>query len=192
MARAISVTNSEISVIFFIFGLILSIMILKIIMDMWVQVPLMEFILIIFLLIISLIFYFIAMAWTNYLITKYKLNPFIDRVTNPNYEIWLRFTKDRTFAPQIVMKGPLGQNKGLAHGEKADIINRGDFPITLLNGNRAVIKYDLLSHNVNLDHVVGWQLIKKKHGMLGYDAYAKAIEEDRTLFKLEEKQDEQR
>lgn len=184
--RPISITCSEVSIIFFIVAFMMSMIIFKVTFDMWVQVPLMELLLILFLTGMSIFFYFMSMVWTNYYVTKYKLNPLIDRMTNPNYEIWLRFTKDKTFAPQIVAKGAFGQNKGIAHGEKSDIINRGDFPINLLNGNRAIIMYDLLSHNINLDEVLGWQLIKKKHGIIGYDAYGKAKELNRTEFEIEE------
>jgi hypothetical protein len=119
-----------------------------------------------------------------YQISRYNLNIFMDKLEQ-GFEGWLRFTKNRKFAPQIIKTGPLGQEKGVVSGYKADIINRGDFPVTLLNGNHAVIKYDLMSHNVNLNEVIGWALIVRKYGYLGSTAYKYALETNNTIKKEE-------
>ena len=186
MARAISITNAEISMIFYTIGFIMTVVCMKIIWNLYVQVQLIEFVMMLFIMSVALLFFFIAAAWMCYLVTKHNLNMFLDRITNPDFIGWLRFTRGKMLRPQIVKRGPLGQQKGIANGEKADIINDGDYTITLSNGNRAVIKSDWLSTNINLDKVKGWQLIKKHHGMIGYDAYAKAAEEDHLLFDVEE------
>jgi hypothetical protein len=132
---------------------------------------------------VAFFFTFIAFALPCYQISKYNLNMFMDRMEQ-GFEGWLRFTKNRKFAPQIIQTGPLGQEKGLVSGHKADIINRGDFPVTLLNGNHAVIKYDLMSHNVNLNEALGWKLTVHKYGFLGQSAYKKCLEDGRTMKKI--------
>ena len=132
---------------------------------------------------VAIFFFFLAMALSNYMISKYNLNIFMDRM-EMGWEGWLRVTKNRKFAPQIVQTGPLGQEKGLVSGHKADIINRGDFPITLQVGNHAVVKYDLMSHNNNLNEAVGWKLVVHKYGFLGSAAYKRCLEEGKTIKKL--------
>lgn len=131
---------------------------------------------------VGVFFTFIGTVLPCYQISKYNLNMFIDRMED-GFDTWLRFTKGRKFAPQIVRTGPLGQQKGLVSGNKADIINRGDFPVTLLNGNHAVIKYDLMSHNVSLDEAMGWKLIGRKYGMLGSNCYKRCLSEDKIIKK---------
>lgn len=139
-------------------------------------------------IIVGFIFLFIGSALPNYQISKWDLNPLIDKL-EPGFEVWLRFTKNRKFAPQIIKTGPLGQEKGLVSGHKADIINRGDFPITLRNGNHAVIKYDLMSHNINLNEAVGWEIINRKWGFLGSNAYRRCLLDKETVIKEEKKED---
>ena len=182
MARAIGITNQEISMSFFLIGLICSLISLKFIIDIYTQAPLTEFVLIIFLNVIGLMFFFMSPAWLAYLISKYNLNLFIDRISNPDYIGWLRFTKSKSFRPHIVKKGPLGQTKGMANGVKADAINRGDYTVTLANGNQAIIKSDLLPKNLNLDQCVGWQLVKQHYGLIGFRAWEQAVAHNKTDF----------
>jgi hypothetical protein len=133
--------------------------------------------------------FFTALAYTLpcYAISKWNLNVYIDKMEQ-GWTAWLRFTKSRIFAPQVVRTGPLGQQKGLVEGYKADIINRGDFPVTLQNGNHAVIKYDLMSHNVNLNEAVGWTLTVHKWGWLGSAAYKRCLNDGQTLKSDKEKE----
>jgi len=167
-----SITTQETSVVFFLIGIIIMAIILT---DP--GFPMLAK----FLIFIALMFFGISMITPNYAISKYNLNMFIDKITNPDFENWLRVTKNRTFAPQTVKKGVLGQSKGLVHGAKADIINKGDFTITLQNGNHALITYDTLSHNVNLNHALGWKLIRRKYGFLGSQAFIKCFIDGRTV-----------
>ena len=83
----------------------------------------------------------------------------MDKITNPDYIGWIRATRSRQIRNHIFKKGPLGQTKGRANGVKADVINKGDYTLTLPNGNQAIIKSDLLSTNINLEHCVNWQMI---------------------------------
>lgn len=119
---------------------------------------------------------FVIPCW---MITKYDLNPEIDRMTNPNYEIVYRLTKNRKLFRRLQETGPLGQTKGLVAGYNADTINKGSYTITLQNGNHAIICPDVMSVNANLDEEIGWKLTKRKYGFWGFNAYRKAIVENK-------------
>ena len=165
-----SITTQETSVVFFLIGIIIMAIILT---DP--GFPMLAK----FLMFIALMFFGISMITPNYAISKYNLNMFIDKITNPDFENWLRVTKNRTFAPQTVKKGVLGQSKGIIHNAKADIINRGDFTITFQNGNHGLLMYDTLSHNINFNHTLGWKLIRRKFGFLGSAAFQQYYETDK-------------
>jgi hypothetical protein len=122
-------------------------------------------------------------ALPNYKISKEGIQIFVDKITNPDWIGWLRFTRTKGLRTPIVKCGPLGQTKGMAYDEKADVINNGDYTITLQNGNKVIIKNDLLSSNINLDEVMGLNLIQKHHGMIGFDAYEYAADNNKLLFK---------
>jgi hypothetical protein len=136
----------------------------------------------IFMMFMIQLFAFLPLAYLCYLFSKYTLNVFTDRIHH-DYEVWIRCDKNGVFSLQIAKKGPLGLSKGIAHGVKAAIINRGDTGYSLPNGNRCILKYDPLSHNIKIDDALGWQLIRRKTGFIGYDAYAQAEEDERTLVK---------
>lgn len=170
-----SITTQELSTIFFLMGFMINMVI-----AFFFGAPLFM----ILLVFIGLFFFGVAFFTPCYQISKYNLNMFIDKITNPDFENWLRVTKNRTFAPQTVKKGMLGQSKGLVHGAKADIINRGDFTITLQNGNHALVKYDTLSHNVNLNHTLGWKLIRRKFGFIGSSAFIRCYEDGKTIRRI--------
>lgn len=191
MSRAISITNSEISTCFFMVGLVMILVCFKLVWNLFEQAPhIVSFAIIMFLLLVSLLFFAMSMIWPNYLISKYHLNIFIDRITNPDYIGWLRFTRSKSFRSHIVKKGPLGQTMGVANGVKADVINQGDYTVTLMNGNQCIIKHDMLSHNVNLEQNENWELIKKHHGTVGFDAWEKAVDENEMLFEIESPSEE--
>lgn len=133
-------------------------------------------------LLIGVFFMFLGYVFPCYQISKWDCNVFMDKLEQ-GWDCWLRYTKSRRFAPQCVQTGPLGQMKGLVSGHKADIINRGDFPVTLRNGNHAVIKYDLMSHNINLNEATGWKLMARKYGFLGVNAFKRCISEKKTVKK---------
>jgi hypothetical protein len=118
-----------------------------------------------------------GMIMPNYMITKYNLNMMIDRMTNPNYENWIRVTKNKKLFLKIVETGPLGQSKGMVSGYNADIINKGNYTVTLPNGNHAIIAPDVMSNNADLEEEIGWKLVKRKYFILGYNAYRKALRE---------------
>jgi len=141
------------------------------------------FMLIIVMLLMSIIFSFAAMALPNYQISKFNLNLFIDRITNPDFMGWIRFTRNKKVLLQIVSNGPLGQTKGITHGEKADVNNDGSYTVITPCGNQAIVVNDLSSHNINMDRATGWNLIHRHFGFLGFRAWEKAAEDDKLIFK---------
>ena len=92
----------------------------------------------ILLLWISVFISFFSILWPVFQIRKNRLTPLLDEAM-PDETVWLRFTKDKIFIPQFVKKGTFGTTKGLIYGEKADVLDDGDFPVKTLNGNPAVI-----------------------------------------------------
>ena len=183
MSRAINITNSEISMVLWIIGFIMQLVVIKQVWDLHLEFPgVIEFVMMLFLLPMASLFFFMSPAWINYLISKHNLFLWIDKITNPDYIGWVRATRSRQLRNHIVKKGPLGQTKGRANGVKADVINKGDYTLTLPNGNQAIIKNDLLSTNVNLEHCMHWQMVKKHHGLVGYNAWAKALSDGELTF----------
>lgn len=130
------------------------------------------------LYLISVVVMFCACVIPNYAITKYDLNPEIDPMRNPNYEIVYRVTKNRKIFRRLQQTGPLGQVKGLISGYNSDIINTGSFTMTLQNGNHVIIAPDVMSVNANIDEDTGWKLVRRKHGIYGFNAYRRALIEN--------------
>lgn len=193
--RAYSITNGEVSAIFWGIGLIMSVVVIFHLMAMNNQVSstnpglAITFIFLISLLAIGKFFDFLSMAVPNYQISKHNLNLFVDKITNPDYIGWIRFTRNKKIRIHTVKTGPLGQTKGIANNEKADAINDGSYTVTLPNGNQAIIVNDFLSTNINLENAVGWNLIHKHFKIIGFKAWEKCAEDKKLLFEPEEKND---
>lgn len=133
------------------------------------------------MIIVSIIFSIFAICWINYLVSYNRLGPLINKIKPESQIVWLRVTKDGLFVPQIAEKGPYGQTKSVCYGKKADVINKGDFPIRTLCGNNAIIVWDKISHNVNGEHAIAWKKIFKKYKVNdGKEAYAKAAKVNPT------------
>lgn len=179
--RPFKFTTQEIATVFWIIGLFIILIFFYVCYDPLYSVFVID-VQMLFFFIIGVFFMFLGYAFPNYQISKWDCNIFMDKL-EPGWEAWLRTTKSRRFAPQPVQTGPLGQMKGLVSGHKADIINRGDFPVTLRNGNQAVIKYDLMSHNINLNEAVGWKLMARKWGFLGANAFKRCLSDGKTVKK---------
>jgi len=127
------------------------------------------------LLIVGVIFTLMSICWINYYVSKNNLKPLIDRINPETEEVWVRITKSKLLTFQVVKKGVYGQTKGMAQGKKSDVIDHGDFPIRLINGNSAILTYDEMGRNVNLDHAVAWkQLFKEQKVNTAEEAYNKA------------------
>jgi hypothetical protein len=128
-----------------------------------------------FLIIISIVFTMFGLLWINYLVSYNRLGPLINRISPTNEIVWIRITKDKQLVFQIAKKGVYGQTKGVNFGKKADVIDKGDFPIRCLNGNNAMLTWDKISHNVNPDEAVAWKQLFKQHKVSsGKEAYKKA------------------
>jgi len=136
---------------------------------------------IIILIIFSIIIGIFAICWMPFLIAKYRLRPQIDRCKEGE-TTWCRVTKDRIITSQFVDKGPYGQNKGVTYREKADIIDDGSFACKYLNGNPAVIMYDLMNTNADLNKSVARKEMKKTHGIRsGVEGYKKAKKHGKVM-----------
>lgn len=141
-----------------------------------------------FMVVMMLIFSFISTGFLCYLFSKYNLNVFTDKI-HPDYEFWIRLDKTKMATLQIARKDSLGLSKGIAHGAKAALINRGDYTISSPNGNKGLLVFDTMSHNLNLEEAMGWRLIKRKWGFIGYSAYEKALKEGGTLIEVPSKKE---
>jgi hypothetical protein len=179
--RPFKFTTQEIATVFWCIGFFVVMIFFYVSYDPQYNVFIVEMQMLLFLG-IGVFFMFLGYVFPCYQISKWDCNIFMDKLEQ-GWKCWLRVTKSRQFAPQPVRTGPLGQMKGLVSGHKADIINRGDFPVTLRNGNQAVVKYDLMSHNVNLNEAVGWKLIARKWGFLGSNAFKRCIGDGKTVKK---------
>lgn len=135
----------------------------------------------IILIIASMVIGAFAIAWMPYMVSRYHLRAAIDKCKE-NETTWFRVTKDRVLTTQFVDKGPYGQNKGVAHKEKADIVDDGAFPCRWLNGNPAVIMYDMVNTSIDLRRSVARKLMKKQYGVRnGIEAYEKAVDEGQVM-----------
>ena len=136
----------------------------------------------------SILITIMALGWILYLISHNRLSPFINRISPEDEVVWLRITKNNMFAPQVVKKGVYGQTKGVIHGKKADVIDKGDYTVNLINGNKAIIVMDMLSHNVNLEHAAAWKKIFDKNNVgSAKEAYEKTKTKKKLRFTLKPK-----
>jgi hypothetical protein len=199
--RAIGITNSEISIILWLVGFMIQLVAIKYVWVLLIQYPgIIDFVILIFLLPMSAFMTFMAVFWVNYLISKYDLFLWTDKITNPDFIGWIRCTRSKGVRTPIVRKGPLGQTKGVSNGVKANSMNKGDFTVTLPNGNQAILVHDMMHSNINLEENENWEMIQKHHGLIGFNAWEKAVDEGETLFDMdkiilddieEEKEDEE-
>lgn len=136
-----------------------------------------------FLLILSFMFAALGMIFICFSLSKNDLNMWTDRV-NKDWQATLRVDKNGLVSNQIMKKDSLGFVKGIAFGKKAGLINKGGFKLTLPNGNTVLLVLDFMSHNANPLEAVGWSLYKKKHGVIGYNAYKKCQREKKTLLSI--------
>lgn len=129
---------------------------------------------------------FSAVLWLPFQINKNRLNPLLDDA-KPDETVWLRITKDQVFIPQFVKKSTLGLTKGLIYGEKADVLDDGDFPIKTLNGNPANIQYDIVNTTIDLKKSLARRVMMKRYNVKsGIDAYNIALREGKVM-KINEK-----
>jgi len=193
--RAYGTTTGEVSAVFWGIHLLIITMVVIQLLGMKAQVEIgnpelaMRFQFMVSLLFVSSFLSLISMFFPNYQISKNNLNVLIDRITNPDYIGWIRFTRDRGLRFHTVKKDTMGRTKGLVNEKRATVINNGDSTINFMNGNKAIVVNDFLSANDNLDENVGWNLISKCFGgVIGFKAYEKAVDSNNTLFELSDEE----
>lgn len=189
--RAITITTPEISTLFFAIGFLLMIFMVRNILNMHsyamtsgqlnLASSLLTQVMIVF---IMFFFFIIAVGFPVYQIVKNNLFVITDRITNPDWMGWFGFNRNKRWYPQLVNIGSLGKTMGLMNGEKADVINFGDYTVTLPNGNQVLVVNDMLSTNINLDIALGWNLIRKHYGVVGYQAYEMAAQQGKLMFDI--------
>jgi hypothetical protein len=187
--RAYGVTTSEVSAVFWVISLMVLMMVILNLSGMRSQVALanpelaMQFTFMMSLIFVGVFLSLLSMVLPNYQITKNNLNVLIDKITNPDYVGWLRFTRDKGIRFHTVKKDTGGRTKGMVNDKKASVINNGDYTLSVPNGNKLVCVFDMLSNNDNLEENIGWNLISKHFlGLIGFKAYEKAVDSDRLLF----------
>ena len=163
--------NPELSILIWFMGIMPLIMVLMVTAN-----PI-----IIMCILFSIIFTMFAVAWLPYLITKNHLRAGIDKC-KPNETTWIRFTKDHILMPQFVDKGPYGLTKGVTYKAKADVIDDGSFAVHWLNGNPAIIMYDLMNSSVDLRKSVARKMMSKKYNIRsGIEGYEKAKKDGKVM-----------
>lgn len=151
--------------------------IVPIIMVLWMNPPFLVMLLILFSIIIGMF----GIGWLPYYVSKYQLRPGLDKC-KINETTWMRVTKDHIIAPQFVNKGPYGQTKGTTYKEKADVVDDGSFPCKWLNGNPAVIMYDMVNTNIDLRKSVARKKMKEEYNISnGVAGYNKAVKEGEVV-----------
>jgi len=134
------------------------------------------------LVVVGMMFCIFAIGWLCYLISYNKLQPLINRIRPETDIVWVRITKGGMLTFQVAKKGVYGQTKGLVGKYNADVVDKGDFPIRCVNGNSAILVYDMMSHNVNPKNAVGWKQIFKRHKIdRGKDAYGIAKQNNEVI-----------
>jgi len=157
--------QQSVSILMYVFGFFFFVLALLGIPSMLIQM----------LIIVGIILTLFGIVWINYLVSFNQLGPLINRIRPDKGMVWVHFTKDKLLTFKIAKRGVYGQTKGMMGTKKADVINKGDFPIQLISGSRGIITYERMSHNINLDHAVAWaELFKKEKISTGRDAYKKA------------------
>jgi len=189
--RAYGVTNSEVSALFWVIALMMFMMCIFNLSGMRAQVAFtnpelaMQFTFMMSLIFVGIFMTLISMVIPNYQITKNNLNILIDKITNPDYTGWMRFTRDKGLRFHTVKKDMGGRTKGVVNDKKASVIDNGDYTINLPNGNKLICVFDMLSQNDNLEENVGWNLISKCFGgLIGFKSYEKAVDSDNLLFDI--------
>jgi len=172
MVNKTRIGHSEISIVIWITSLMPLIF-------TWFLNPPMIYIILTF---VSMFIGVFAISWLPFFISKYRLRPALDKCRE-NETTWCRVTKDRIIVPQFVDKGSYGQTKGITHKEKADIVDDGSFGCRWLNGNPAILMYDMMNTNIDLKKSVARKKMKEKYDVrTGVEAYRKAVDEGEVVF----------
>lgn len=94
---------------------------------------------------------------------------------NPEEVVVIRVTKDGIIIPLFAPKGAYGKAETLCYGENADFMDDGSFPLRTINGNPAIIVYDLLNMALDFRRSIARKYMKKHvdGGVEGYKFWQK-------------------
>jgi hypothetical protein len=124
------------------------------------------------LLIMGTLIEFMGLIWIISKVSSSRTVPLIDD-TEPNESVVIRVTKDGIIIPLICPKGTYGTAQTLCYGNDADFIDTGDFPLRTVNGNPAMIVFDMLNTSQDLRRSVARSFMKR-HVESGRDGYKTA------------------
>lgn len=135
----------------------------------------------------GIVFFFAAILYPNLKIIWNQLRPEVDKC-KPGETVWIRITKNRRKTAQFARNSAYGLTKGVVNHEKAGIIDDGSFPITLLNGNPAILVYDMMNTNVDIKKSIARKKMKEIFNIRsGVEGYEKAVRENKIISSEEKK-----
>lgn len=88
----------------------------------------------------------------------------------PDEIVDIRVTNDGIIIPTIARKGTSGKAETIHYGDNADIMDDGQFRLRLINGNPAIISFDMLNMAIDLRRSMTRKKMKM-HVENGPDAY---------------------
>lgn len=88
----------------------------------------------------------------------------------PDEIVDIRVTNDGIIVPTIARKGTSGKAETIHYGDNADIMDDGQFRLRLINGNPAIISFDMLNMAIDLRRSMARKKMKM-HVENGPDAY---------------------
>ena len=88
----------------------------------------------------------------------------------PEEVVVIRITKDGIIIPLFAPKGTYGKAETTCYGENADFMDDGAFPLRTINGNPAIIVYDLLNTALDFRRSIARKYMKR-HVEDGPDGY---------------------
>ena len=93
----------------------------------------------------------------------------------PEEVVVIRVTKDGIILPLFAPKGTYGKAETLCYGENADFMDDGEFPLRTINGNPAIITYDLLNTAMDFKRSIARKYMRKhvENGPDGYKHFKK-------------------
>ena len=94
---------------------------------------------------------------------------------NPEEVVVLRVTKDGIILPLFAPKGTYGKAETSCYGENADFMDDGEFPLRTINGNPAIITYDLLNTALDFKRSIARKQMTRhvENGIEGYKLWKK-------------------
>jgi len=130
------------------------------------------------LLLMGVMILFVSFIWILSKIGGNRLVPLIDP-TEPDEIVVFRVTKDGIIIPLIAPKGTYGKAETICYGNDADFMDTSDFPYRTINGNPAMIVFDMLNTGLDLKRSVARKYMKK-HVVNGVDGYKIAKEKGKV------------